>query len=54
MGEKINTEYDDAYGSVTPDGNYFFYHTVNLNKEKSVANIFWVDAQVVKDLMLSQ
>ncbi|MHA7057409.1 hypothetical protein ACWGOQ_0009345 [Aquimarina sp. M1] len=33
MGKDINTKYDDAYGSVTPDGKYFFFHRVQLNKE---------------------
>ena len=33
MGADINTEYEDAYGSVTADGNYFFYHTVHLSTE---------------------
>ncbi len=47
MGEDINTERDDAYGSVTPDGKYFFFHT-HLGEGK--ANIFWVDAQVIENL----
>ena len=47
MGEGINTEREDTYGSVTPDGNYFFFHT-HLGEGK--ANIFWVDAQVIENL----
>jgi WD40-like Beta Propeller Repeat len=47
MGEDINTEREDAYGSVTPDGKYFFFHT-HLGEGK--ANIFWVDAQVIENL----
>ncbi len=47
MGEDINTERDDAYGSVTPDGKYFFFHR-HLGEGK--ANIFWVDAQVIENL----
>lgn len=53
MGEDINTEYEDAYGSVTSDGKYFFFHTVHLNGEsfaESHANIFWVDARVIENL----
>ncbi len=47
MGGDINTEHDDAYGSVTPDGKYFFFHT-HLGEGK--ANIFWVDAQLIENL----
>lgn len=52
MGQEINTEFEDAYGSVTPDGKYFFFHTVNLveNAGESTANIFWVDAQFIENL----
>ncbi len=53
MGENINTEYEDAYGSVTPDGKYFFFHTVHLSRgsfAESHANIFWVDAQIIENL----
>ncbi|GAB4186278.1 MAG: hypothetical protein Tsb002_10620 [Wenzhouxiangellaceae bacterium] len=48
MGAEINTEHDDAYGSVTPDGKYFFFHRVNLNE--GFANIYWVDARVIDNL----
>ena len=47
LGEDINTEHDDAYGSVTPEGKYFFFHR-HLGEGK--ANIFWVDAQVIENL----
>lgn len=53
MGEDINTEHEDAYGSVTPDGKYFFFHTVEWNEGKTSiegANIFWVDARVMERL----
>ena len=52
MGEDINTEYEDAFGSVTPDGKFFFFHTVNLTEDRSgdFANIYWVDAQVIENL----
>ena len=26
LGDKINTEFAEAYGSVSPDGKYFFFH----------------------------
>ena len=52
MGEEINTEFEDAYGSVTPDGKYFFFHTINLveSASESSANIYWVDAQIIENL----
>lgn len=48
MGAEINTENDNIYGSVTPDGKYFFFSTLNLAASK--ADIFWVDAQVLENL----
>lgn len=47
MGDRINTDLDEAYGGVTPDGKFFFFHR-HLGEGK--ANIFWVDAQVVENL----
>ncbi len=47
MGSSINTEREDIYGSVTPDGKYLFFHTY-LGKRK--ANIYWVDAQIIENL----
>ncbi|MBK1879455.1 PD40 domain-containing protein [Pelagicoccus mobilis] len=47
MGPDINTERENIYGSVTPDGKYFFYHTYFDNGE---ANIYWVDAKVIEKL----
>lgn len=47
MGDKINTELEDAYGTVTPDGKYLFFY-------RSIApgnlDIFWVDAQFIETL----
>ncbi|MEP1421294.1 MAG: hypothetical protein ABJK59_05960 [Erythrobacter sp.] len=52
MGAEINTEFDDAFGSVTPDGKYFFFHRINLveSDSESFANIYWVDAKVIENL----
>jgi len=47
MGDEINTDLDEAYGGVTPDGKFLFFHR-HLGKGK--ANIFWVDAQIIEDL----
>ena len=47
LGDTINTEFAEAYGSITPDGNYFFFHRgYGGNK----ADIYWVDAKVVLSL----
>ncbi|SHI44006.1 PD40 domain-containing protein [Aquimarina spongiae] len=53
MGKEINSKYEDAFGSVTPDGKYFFFHRVHISEEgfaKSHANIYWVDAKVIENL----
>jgi len=49
MGNKINTDSDDFYGSVTSDGRYFYFSRAKLGEsiEESVANIFWVHTQTV-------
>lgn len=47
LGDKINTEADEAYGSITPDGKYFFFHR---GYGGDTGDIFWVDAEVVKAL----
>ncbi|NET31429.1 MAG: hypothetical protein F6K19_05435 [Cyanothece sp. SIO1E1] len=47
LGGDVNTEHEDIYGSVTPDGKYLFFHTY---LGEGQANIFWVDAQVIYGL----
>ena len=47
MGEDINTERENIYGSVTPDGKYLFFHTYLGNGK---ASIFWVSAEVINKL----
>lgn len=47
MGGGINTELDEAYGGVSPDGKFFFFHR-HLGEGK--ANIFWADAQIIETL----
>lgn len=42
LGDKINTELEENFGSVTPDGKYFFFGRDG--------DIFWVDAQVIMAL----
>lgn len=52
MGKEINSDMEDAFGSITSDGKYFFFHRVKLGKsfEDSYANIFWVDAEIIEKL----
>jgi hypothetical protein len=47
LGDTINTEFAEAYGSITPDGKYFFFHRGYGNNK---ADIYWVDAKVIMDL----
>jgi len=47
LGDKINTEFEDAYGSISPDGKYFFFHR-SYGGDK--ADIFWVDAKIIFSL----
>ena len=48
LGDKINTaEASEAYGSVSSDGKYFFFHRSYGGDN---ANIFWVDAKVIETL----
>lgn len=49
LGDKINTKFEDSYGSVTPDGKYFFFHrSQGYGGDK--ADIYWVDAQFIETL----
>ncbi len=52
MGAEINSEVDDAYGSITPDGKFFMYHRVYLGETFADchADIYWVDAQIIETL----
>lgn len=51
LGDKINTDAWEASASVTPDGEYLFFHrTVSEGN----VDIFWVDAQIVEDLRAKQ
>jgi hypothetical protein len=47
LGDKINTGFSEAYGSISPDGKYFFFHR---GYGGDTGDIFWVDAQVVTTL----
>lgn len=47
LGDKINTEFAEAYGSVSPDGKYFFFHR---SYGGDTGDIFWVDAEIIENL----
>lgn len=47
LGDKINTGFEDAFGSITPDGKYFFF-VRSFGGDK--ADIYWVDAKVIEEL----
>jgi len=44
LGDTINTEFAEAYGSITPDGKYFFFHRGYGGNR---ADIYWVDAKII-------
>ena len=47
MGEGINSEFEDMYGSISPDGKYFFF-VRSYGGDK--ADLFWLDAKIIFDL----
>lgn len=47
LGEEINTVHEDAFGSISPDGKYFFFIR---SYKRNQADVFWVDAKVVLGL----
>jgi len=47
LGDKVNTDAWEASASITPDGKYLFFH--RLTGPGNV-DIFWVDAEVIKQL----
>lgn len=51
LGSAINTEYAEAYGSVSPDGKYFFFHR---SYGGDTGDIFWVDAKFLESLRPKQ
>jgi Tol biopolymer transport system component len=47
LGDTINTELSEVYGSVTPDGKYFFFRRTLSNGKK---NTMWVDTGFIEAL----
>lgn len=50
LGDKINTDVWEAAASVTPDGKYLFFNRNMGSDTYENVDIFWVDAQIIKDL----
>ncbi|MEO0881847.1 MAG: hypothetical protein AAFY34_03860 [Pseudomonadota bacterium] len=51
LGNAVNTDAWEASASVTPDGEYLFFHR-NVDGEN--VDIFWVDAEILEDLRPDQ
>jgi hypothetical protein len=47
MGDKVNSDREDFYPSVTPDGKYIIF---NRNIAEGNTDIYWVDAQIIETL----
>jgi len=47
LGDNINSDKDDFYASVTPDGKYILF---NRNFGNGNIDIYWVDAQIIETL----
>ena len=48
LGDKINTENEEMFASVTSDGKYLFFDRRTSTSES--ADIYWVDAQIIETL----
>ena len=47
LGPKINTDKTEMAASVSPDGNYLFFHRGEGNE----GDIYWVDFRPIKEAM---
>ena len=50
MGPEVNSEQDDFFASVTPDGNYILFNRTIV--EPTNIDIYWVDAHVIERLKI--
>ena len=51
LGDQINTEFDEAYASVSSDGKYIFFHR---GYGGDTGDIYWVDANIIDTLKNAQ
>ena len=49
MGDMINSDKDDFYASVTPDGKYILFNRTMEGKSENI-DIYWVDAKIIETL----
>lgn len=49
MGDNVNSDKWDAYGSVTPDGKYILFNR-GIDDDNHNVDIYWVDAKIIEDL----
>ena len=51
MGPNINSDKDDFYGSVTPNGRFLMFdRTISRTDDYIDVDIYWADAQIIEDL----
>jgi len=48
MGDKVNSDKEEFYASVTPDGKYILFN--RGMDDKGNIDIYWVDAQIIETL----
>jgi hypothetical protein len=48
MGDKVNSDKEDFYASVTPDGKYILFNR-GIDDEGNI-DVYWVDAQIIESL----
>ncbi|UHQ55433.1 hypothetical protein [Microbulbifer sp. YPW16] len=57
LGEKVNTDAEEGGPQVTPDGKYLFFNrmvTPATGDTGSQSDLYWIDAQIIDDLMPTQ
>ncbi len=47
LGNEVNSNFNDACPSITPDGKYLFF---GRDEEDGTANIYWVSTDVIENL----
>ena len=51
MGPAVNTESQERFPSVSPDGKYIFFAR---HMPETYSDIFWTDAKIIKELKPSK
>jgi Tol biopolymer transport system component len=46
IGKKLNIEAENIVASISPDGKYLFFNSMNGN----TWDIYWVDADIIEEL----